>query len=109
METPLVTDPSGEDPSVEDQPLEGGVELATGERADKIWHAGYPECLRPEIERLAAVIYERRLADGRDPDPFGDWLEAEAIVKHSHEASPARLLPGGDLFPYQLAPNEDEA
>ena len=62
----------------------------------------YPECLRPEIERLAQALYERRVAEGRELDPFEDWVAAEALVRTSHEESPARLLPGGDLFPYRI-------
>jgi len=62
----------------------------------------YPDCLRPEIERIAQYLYEQRVAAGRAPDPFGDWVEAEALVMHDHETSPARLLPGGDLFPYRI-------
>src|SRR5688500_12345853 len=59
----------------------------------------FPQCLRPEIERLAQVLYERRVAEGLPEDPFQDWVDAEAEVMASHESSPARLLPGGDLFP----------
>lgn len=64
----------------------------------------FRECLRPEIEALARERAYHRLVCGEDPDPLGDWLEAEREVLRSHARSPARLMPGGDLFPF-----EDEA
>ena len=60
----------------------------------------YPECLEPEIARLAQELYERRLDEGRALDPVADWLQAEELVTAAHRASPARFLPGGDLFPF---------
>lgn len=58
----------------------------------------YPECLHDEIEATARELYERRVAEERSGSPLEDWLEAETHVKESHRGSPARLLPGGDLF-----------
>lgn len=60
----------------------------------------YRECLRPEIEALAREFARHRIEIGDDPDPFNDWIQAEREVMRSHEHSPARLMPGGDLFPY---------
>lgn len=59
----------------------------------------YPACLRPEIARLAAAFYQRRIAEGLEPDAVQDWLDAERYVTRTHRTSPARMLPGGDLFP----------
>lgn len=55
-----------------------------------------------EIEALAQELYLRRLAEGREPDALRDWLEAEELLLESHRRSPARLLPGGDLFPFAV-------
>jgi hypothetical protein len=61
----------------------------------------FRECLRPEIEALAREHAHHRILIGEDPDPFADWVEAEREILRSHAASPARLMPGGDLFPYE--------
>jgi hypothetical protein len=65
-------------------------------------HDSFPECLRAEVGQRAREIYERRTQWGLPGDEISDWLDAEAEVIESHEASPARLMPGGDLFPFPL-------
>ena len=61
----------------------------------------FPECLKPEIAQLAQAYYAMRVQAGLPEDPLQDWLDAEHAVMVSHRSSPARLLPGGDLFPYR--------
>lgn len=63
----------------------------------------YPACLHGEVEAAAREIYECRLAAGRPGTALEDWLEAEARVLESHVHSPARLVPGGDLFDLDAA------
>lgn len=58
----------------------------------------YPACLQGKVEAVAREIHEARLAEGHPGSLLDDWLEAEVRVLQSHERSPARLMPGGDLF-----------
>jgi hypothetical protein len=60
----------------------------------------FPECLRSEVEASAHAFYLQRVAAGIDGSPESDWLAAENFVLGRHAHSPARFLPGGDLFPY---------
>ena len=64
----------------------------------------FPECLRDDVVRRAQEIYEARTALGVEGNEVGDWLAAEAEVMAAHAESPARLVPNGDLFPYELDP-----
>lgn len=62
----------------------------------------FPECLRAEVERIAREIHDHRCADGDPDDPLRDWLDAEEEVLGRCLTSPARRLPGGDLFPEMI-------
>jgi hypothetical protein len=60
----------------------------------------FPECLRSEVEASAHALYLNRMASGVEGSPELDWLAAENLVLSRYVHSPARYLPGGDLFPY---------
>jgi hypothetical protein len=58
----------------------------------------FPECLRPEVEALASHLWEARLYHGEPEDAWSDWMDAEDELLSRCFDSPARLMPGGDLF-----------
>lgn len=58
----------------------------------------FPECLRSEVERVAQEIHDHHLIVSDPADPLQEWLEAEDEVLGRYVESPARRLPGGDLF-----------